>query len=215
MIKISVIAAAVAAAVLALAAAPASARCSDDNPCANAAPMNLDQFMKTWKPVGASTKKKYRTSRSARSTRRHTVEQAAAKPARETRPAREARQPVEAKVSAAAREPAQAPTVRMAAAEPAKPVETDGVAVTSFDAVNEIDAAIPERVQIVAFNEVNEIDLTAPPAPPAPKPSAPVETVSQAMAATPEADDLSWVGKLLLAAAGTLALAGAARLLVA
>jgi hypothetical protein len=205
MIKFSVIAAAVAA-IFAFAAAPASAGpCDDDRAtCSQASPMKLDTFMKTWKPVTASKQKKYRTSRSARSNRRHAVEQAAAKPARETQPAA-----AETRISAPTPEPA------VTAAAPATALETDGVAVTSFNAVNEIDAAAAGRVQIVAFNEVNEIDLAAPPAPPAPPPPAPVETVSQATAAEPAADDNSWIGKLLLAAAGTLALAGATRLLVA
>jgi hypothetical protein len=74
--------------------------------------------------------------------------------------------------------------------------------------VNELDQSAP-RIQVVAFNDVNEIDLAAPPAPPA------AETVSQAVSNNPEPADKSWIGKLLLAVAGTIALAGGARLLVA
>ncbi|MFL5094058.1 MAG: hypothetical protein ACJ8ES_02015, partial [Xanthobacteraceae bacterium] len=95
---------------------------------------------------------------------------------------------------------------KVAAAEPA--TQTDGVAVASFSEANDLDAAA-DRVQIVAFNEINDIDLTAPP------PPAPVETAGQSASPEQAPASYSWIGKLLLAAAGTLALAGASRLLLA
>lgn len=209
MAKIYVIAAAIAAVVLAFGAAPALAKpCDDDRATCSqgSSPMLLDQFMKTWKPATVSKQKKYRTSRA---TRRAAVREAAKRnaPARETQPVAETKAvaaPVPETIAAAA------PEQKLAAAE--STVETDGVAVTSFNEVNELDTQAA-RVQIVAFNEVNEIDLAAPP-PPAPKP-APKETMGQSIAAMSEPGDNSWIGKLLLAAAGTLALAGATRLLVA
>ncbi len=49
-------------------------------------------------------------------------------------------------------------------------------AVTSFNEVNELDAAaLTDQVQVVAFNEVNEIDLAAP------APPVPAETVGQSV----------------------------------
>lgn len=216
MTKICVIAAAIAAAVLAFAATPASAKACDDDTSACpqlSSPMKLDQFMKTWKPVTVSKqKKKYRTSRTSRrapvhEARKHHV------------PARE-KETTETKVAAATPVAAAAPEAVMppapenppVAVSPEPAVETTGVGVTSFNEVNELDTKAA-RVQIVAFNEVNEIDLTAPP--PLPAPKAPKETMGQSVSSTPGPADSSWIGKLLLAAAGTLALAGAARLLVA
>jgi hypothetical protein len=73
--------------------------------------------------------------------------------------------------------------------------------------VNETEG-FARQVQVVAFNEVNEVDLAAP-APPAPD-----ETVGQSVSAEQPAADTSWMGKLLLAVAGTIALAGATRFLV-
>jgi hypothetical protein len=97
----------------------------------------------------------------------------------------------------------------MLAAAPEDKAYTDGVAVTSQNEVNELDA-LADSVQVVAFNEVNEIDLAAPAAPLI------KETVGQAtVAPAPAPADNSWVGKLLLAVGGTIALAGAARFLIA
>ncbi len=198
MAQIRIIAAATVAVVFALSLQPAAARSDENAPAPNAAPqiaatqttalVQLDNFMKTWKPVTASKRVKKSKSKTA------------AKPA-----ARQAAtEPAPAEVTAF-----QTVTNPVAAPKPA--IETDGVAVTSFDEINELDAAAGQ-VQVVAFNEVNEIDLAAPPA------QAPVETTGQAISSQePAGPDRSWIGKLLLAAAGTIAIAiaGATRFLVA
>jgi len=198
------ITAAAAAVALAFVLSPAVARsCEDGNPCPGqqaTAPMKLDQFMSTWKPV-ASAKHRKKSSRVARHHKQReprAVEQAkAAEPA-----------PAEA-APAPAPTPVPAPVNTASAAVPEQPAATPEVPVTSFSEVNEIDAAV-DPVKVVASNEVNDIDLAAPPTP------ARAETVAQAVPADdPAPADNSWVGKLLLAAAGTIALAGAARLLMA
>ncbi len=94
------------------------------------------------------------------------------------------------------------------AAQPEQPIETDALAVTSSSDANETDGSA-SQVQVVAFNEVNEVDLAAP------APLAPAETVGQSVSAQEPAADTSWMGKLLLAVAGTIALAGVTRFLVA
>ena len=185
-------AAAAAALALAFAANPASARSCDDGnqACVSVAqqanPMKLDNFMKTWKPAGKS--KRVKKSKLAPAT---AVKQQAPGPA--------------VAETAVPDEP-----VSTVAEAPEKATETDGVAVTSFNEVNEIDAAA-DHVQVVAFNDVNEIDLAAPP------PLVPVpETTGQQMASPEQTPaDNSWIGKLLLAFAGTIAVAGTARLLIA
>lgn len=205
MTKFCVIAAAAAAVAFALTLSPASARpCDDDNAaCSNVrqmGPMVLDHFMKTWKPVGIS--KRSKISKKTRTVRKRSVQTVASKPA-DAEPA-----PSKQEATVAATPPAALlPGTVLAAAAPA--AETDGVAVPSFNEANEL-AAASDHVQIVAFNEVNEIDLAAPPPPPAP-----AETVGQMTAPEPAGVDYSWIGKLLLAAAGTLAVAGATRLLLA
>jgi hypothetical protein len=103
------------------------------------------------------------------------------------------------------------------AASPGKPTETDGVAITSFNEVNELDAAADQvqqapEVQVLAFNEINEIDQMTTPAPP----PVPARTIWQAVSSDDQTPmDKSWIGKLLLAVAGTIALAGATRFFVA
>lgn len=212
MTKILVIAAAAAAVMLAFTASPASAKPCDDDSSAcpqPSPPVKLDQFMNTWKPVSVTKqKKKYSASRSSRRTavreaKRHHQTSARAKVSA-----------AKTKVAVAAPKVMATPTPapeqpKAAAVEPQ--AETNGVAVSSFNDVNELDMQA-ERVQIVAFNDVNEIDLAAPPVA---APKAARETAGQSMARAPEPGDNSWIGKLLLAAAGTLALAGAARMLVA
>jgi len=202
--NIRAIAAAAAAVVLALTftPSPASARpCDDDTAICRdpAAPMRLDQFMKTWKSAATSSHgKKYRTLRTSR---RQAAQELAAKretPAAETKPAKSA--------AIEPPPPAEQPAIKVASAEPV--TETDGVAVASFSEANELDAAA-DRVQVVAFNEINDIDLAAPP------PPAPVETMGQSVSPEQPSTGYSWIGKLLLAAAGTLALAGATRVLLA
>lgn len=206
--RIRFIAAAAAAIVLALSLQPASAQSSDDanaNRVAAAqpasSPMKLDNFMKTWKPVSVSRRAKKSGSKSARRSSQPAARQVAAQPG--------------------AAETASVQAAGQSAQNPEKTIETDGVAVTSFNEVNELDAAAnmaaAHQVQVVAFNEINEIDLAAPPAPKAAAASPPpvrvyAETTGQAMASESQAPaDESWIAKLLLAAAGTIALAGAAR----
>ena len=185
--------------VLALALSPATARpCNDgDAACAEseqANPMKLDNFMKTWKPVAKSKRAK-----KTKSVRKPAVKEIASEPA----------------VAETAPPPAPMQTI---AAEPARSMETDDVRVTSSNEaevgttssneVKETDG-VASQVQVVGFNEVNEVDLAAPVAP------APAETFGQSVSAEEPASDSSWMGKLLLAVAGTIALAGATRFLVA
>ena len=205
---IRLIAAAAAAMAFALALSPASARsCEDDNAaCATGAqtsPMKLDQFMNTWKPVAVS-----KHTGKSKSARRHAHREAVAES--KSKPAAKAEQ-AEAKAQPAVTETAPPAAMLSAFATPPKPTtETNGVAVTSFNQPNELDAMADQaRIQVVAFNEINELDLAAPP------PPLPAETTGQSVAAEPTGADNSWIGKLLLAAAGTIALAGATRFLVA
>ena len=222
MIRICLIAASSATAlVLAFALSPALARsCNDDaTTCGSgaeqASPMKLDAFMSTWKPAGASKtpRKKSKTARVRRHGSHHATaeskskasatkaEVAAAKPepaAKETAPSAAETPP--------AVSPAKIAPTRVASAD--ETIVTGTVPVSSFSQANELDAAA-DQVQVVPFNEINELDLAAPPRP------LPTETVGQSMAAEQPAADSSWIGKLLVAAAGTIALAGAARLLVA
>lgn len=199
---IRILAAAAATAVaLAFALTPAAARpCDDGNEsCAEVAkrtaPMKLDGFMKTWKPAAVSKQKQSAVSKQKQSKKR----KAAPPPAAEPSVAESA--PAEITPSA---------PVNMLAAAPEKTIETDGIAITSFHEVNEIDAAA-DQVQVVAFNEVNDIDLAAPPAP-----VARYETTGQSVASPEQTPaDNSWIGKLLLAVAGTIAVAGTARMLIA
>jgi hypothetical protein len=209
MTYIRLIAAAATAIGVAFALSPASARsCNDGDACPTvaqaAAPMQLDNFMKTWKPVAVSKHKG-----KSKSARRRAAPEAAAE-AKSKKPAA-----VESEVAQAKPEPAvteAAPPAEPAntlAATSEKTVETDGVAVTSFSQPNELDAAA-DPIQVVAFNDINELDLAAPP------PPVPAETVGQSVASEEQMPaDNSWIGKLLLAAAGTIAIAGATRFLVA
>lgn len=184
-------------AVLALVwGSPASARSCDhgdaacvppSTPAAQSAPMKLDNFMQTWKPVAAA-----KASKKSRKASRQAVRQAAPKPA---------------VVTPVAEMPAAEPRSEAAASrEPT--VETNGVGIASFDEVNAIDAAADE-VMVVAASELNEIDLMSP------VPPAPAETTGQAVSPDEPPADSSWIGKLLLAVAGTIGLAGAARFLIA
>jgi hypothetical protein len=218
MTHIRMIAAAATAFAVAFALSPASARgCSDDKAndaaCTTAAeqaaaPMKLDQFMNTWKPVAVS---KHRGKRSKAARRRATQEAAAESKSKAAAAKSEVAEtkPVPAVTEAAVTETAPpAETASTVAASPENPVETDGVAVTSFTEANELDAAAPQ-IRVVAFNEVNDIDLAAP------SPPVSAETVGQSAASEEAPADNSWIAKLLLAAAGTIAVAGATRFLVA
>jgi hypothetical protein len=205
-IRLTAVAAA-AAVVLAFALSPATARpCDDDDAtCGESvsaqAPIKLDNFMKTWKPV-AKSKSSVAKSSAAKSS---------AKSSKRAKKSKFVRKPA---VKEIASEPAVAETtpppavMETLAANPEPPKETEAAGVTSFNEVNEIDAAA-SQVQVVAFNEVNEIDLRTP------APRAPAESVGQSVSAQQPAADSSWMGKLLLAVAGTIALAGATRFLVA
>jgi len=93
------------------------------------------------------------------------------------------------------------------AGQPSYAAETDGVAVTSADEMNELDAAA-DKVQVVAANELNELDMAADSNP------ATMAAVENAQPAAPVADN-SWIGKLLAALGGMVAVASAARLLIA
>ena len=203
---IGIIAAAAGVIALCFAYSPATAAsCADDNGSCNAAqnaPMKLDQFMSTWKPV--ATKKSAKKSKVVRTRSKKTAEPRVVKaaPPAETSPA-----PVA--------QTAPAPTLAAGALAPGmlagapKDKLTDGVGLTSAEEVNEIDA-VADTVQVVAFNVVNALDLAAPPAPPPAQ-----ETVGQAVTSHQTPADNSWIGKLLLAVAGTIALAGTARFLLA
>lgn len=209
---IRAIAVGAAMAVLAFAPAQSSARgCGDDKErtgcqtTAPASPVQLDQFMKTWKPASVSTSgKRTRSAWRSHRSRSHSQMASSHKSTSESKIASEPKESTEAKIAAAEPTPAAEQTTPTTAS-PFPAFETDGVAVTSYSEANELDQAAP-RIQVVAFNEINEIDLAAPL-------PAVTETVSQALASTPEPTDNSWIGKLLLAVAGILALAGGVRLL--
>jgi hypothetical protein len=209
MTYIRLIAAAATAIGVAFALSPASARsCNDGGDAAcptvaqEAAPMQLDNFMKTWKPVAVSKHK-----RKSKSARRRAAKEAVAEA--KSKPAAVKSEAAEAKPEPAVAEtapPAEAANTLAASSE--KTVETDGVAVTSFSQPNELDGAA-DPIQVAAFNEINELDLAAAP------PPVPAETVGQSVASEETPADNSWIAKLLLAAAGTIAIAGATRFLVA
>ena len=197
--SIRLTAAAGALVVLAFALSPATARpCSnDDAGCAESAqpnPMKLDKFIETWKPVAKSKRAK-----KTKSVRKPAGKKIASEPA----------------VAETAPGPAPMQTI---AAKPEPSMETDEVGVTSSNEVEvgitssiEMDETdgVASQVPVVAFNEVNEVDLAGPVAP------APAETFGQSVSAEQPAADTSWIGKLLLAVGGTIALAGATRFLVA
>jgi hypothetical protein len=186
-------------------------RCAEEQAASTeqaAAPVKLDQFMDTWKPVTVS---KHRGKRSKAAARRRATREAAAESKSKAAAAKS--EVAEAKPVPAVTEPAvtetapPAETASTLAASPENPAETDGVAVTSFTEANELDAAAGQ-IRVAAFNEVNDIDLAAPP------PPVPAQTVGQSAASEEAPADNSWIAKLLLAAAGTIAVAGATRFLV-
>src|ERR1700754_3595287 len=171
MSNIRITAAAAVAVVFAFTQVPAFAASCDDGDAGcsprrvaqQEAPMKLDNFMQAGKAASSS-----RTTKRAKTPRqpREALAKQAPKPA------------------AAPEETAPPPTVAavIPAAAPAPPERdvTDGVAVTSFNEVNQLDAAtppsLPDGVQLVTSNDVNEVDLAAPP------PAPPAETVAQAAA---------------------------------
>jgi len=187
--------AAAAIAALAFTLTPASARTCDDGTCTEVnpgAPLRLNQFLKHERAVNPARMAQKKT----------TVAKPAPAP---SVPVESPPEPTEPETDVAAD---AAP-----AAAPVKTSETDGVAVT--EEANEIDA-LADQVKVVAANELNEIDLAAD------KPSAspPPAYEPKALEALASADalpshDLSWIGKLLVAFGGSIAVAAAARLLVA
>jgi hypothetical protein len=200
--------AAVAATIVAFWMTPASARpCADaDTGCstkpAQPEAAKLDDFMTTWKPVTAS--KRVSHSKRASVSKRVKKSRSARKRAGQETVSRQ--QPAQSE--AVAEIAPQAETVAALTTAPEASNDTDGVAVNVASAGTELNLAPDEPVQVVAFNDVNELDLAAP------SPPAPAETVGQSTAPQAPADN-SWIAKLLLAVAGTIAAAGATRLLVA
>ena len=158
---IGIIAAAAGVIALCFAVSPATAAsCAEDNGSCNSArnaPMKLDQFMDTWKPVAAAKKraKKSKVVRTRSKKAEPRIVQAA--PPADRMPAPAAQTAPAATLAAGALAPG------MLAAAP-EDKQTDGVGLTSADEVNEIDA-LADTVQVVAFNEVNELDRAAPPRP--------------------------------------------------
>lgn len=191
-------------AALAFATAPARAcderfgPCKSVQPQAQAAPLSLSQFLKrsvqtTAAPAAAKPQ--------ARATKPRT--RTAAKPA--ARPA----------IADGFATPNAGPAPVLASEFPppsSRGSETDGVAITSAEDLNELDAAA-DTVRIVAANEVNEIDL-ATESIPAPPQNATV-AIHSAESSPQAPEEASWIGKVLAALGGVLAVASAARLLVA
>jgi hypothetical protein len=180
--------------------------CEASSIAATGTPLRLNQFVKPSRQVKiAGTKAKTRTAQSAGKTRARAAAKGASAMASSPRPASPPRQE-------AVSEGAQPPASTAQQAIEAK--ESNGVAITSADEVNELDAAALPAVQVVAANEVNELDLAAD--------AAPATTVTSDNAAVQNAEpapapaaDNSWIGKLLAALGGMVAIASAARLLIA
>ncbi len=191
----------IAAAATALAAAfvfmqaPASARPCDpgEAACAEArpgTPLRLNQFLKQ--------------KRAAKPAATH---EAQSKPAAAKAYAQSVPTPSESKTDVA-----QTPVLDSG---PVRTVETDGVAITSADELNEIDA-LAANVQVVAANELNEIDLAAGTPGLNAQALASMAAADHSVASTADTPaDRAWIGKLLAAIAGTIAVAAAARLLIA
>jgi len=191
--------AAAAIATLAFTLTPASARTCNDGACTETnpgAPLRLNQFLnhdRADKPAITAHRKS-----------------TAAKPAPESSaPVEPPPEPAEQETDVAADAAPVADSVKI--------IETDGVAVPSTEEVNEIDA-LADQVKVVAANELNEIDLAADTPSASPRPpyqSKAFEAMAAADAPPAAAQDLSWIGKLLMAFGGSIAVAAAARLLVA
>lgn len=185
-------------AALAFTLTPASARTCDDGACTEVnpgAPLHLNQFLKHERAVNPARMAQKKST--------------VAKPApKSSVPVESPPEPAEQETDVAAD---AAPV-----ANPAKTIETGGVAVTSTEEVNEIDA-LADKVKVVSADEVNEIDLGADTTSPSPAPPyEPKALEAMASADQPAAQqDLSWIGKLLIAFGGSIAVAAAARLLVA
>jgi hypothetical protein len=160
-------------------------------------PLSLNQFIKhprSAKTRGAQTAAKP----SARVT---------AKGASAMASARRPHSPPQQAVSETTQEPVET------AQETVESRETSGVAITSADQVNELDSAA-DAVQVVAANEVNELDLAADATPASTVTADTTMVQNAAPAPAPAADNLG-VGKLLAALGGMVAIAAAARMLIA
>jgi hypothetical protein len=182
-------------AVLTFALVPASAApCEGNGACAAAnpgSPLRLNQFMKNKRPA-------------------KTVQNSPKKPtAARAMPAAisEDRQ---------VEDPAEAPDAVAEVFEPesgpVRTIETNGVTVTSSDELNEIDTLAGD-VKLVGAEELNEIDLASNIMPIGPMQQT-TALDSMASDGAPTVDR-SWIGKVLAAFGGILAVAGAARLLIA
>lgn len=196
------------AAVAALTLTTASARSCDtrDGVCksgqakSQAAPLRLSQFLT---PGGSATAKSHRNSLSvAGKPHSRATAKAAARPVMAEAMTHPDPRPDTSVAPAEATEPA--PTLRAS--------ETDGVAVASADEINELDIAA-DAVKIVAANEVNEIDLAADVAPVAAQNG--IATVQAVATPNQPTADMTWIGRLFAALGGILAVASAARLLIA
>jgi hypothetical protein len=215
MIRIRLIAAAAAALGVGFTLSPASARsCDGGNTstrieharCAEAqpAPVKLDPVAETSQPVAAVPKQKAK-SKSVRHATREAKAEAKRKAAAVKAEAAEAK----AEPAAAETVPPSAAGTRVAAAGSETAIQPDGGAVASPAQPKQFDQTA-DQIQVVAANDMNEIDLTAPPPPPVR-----AETFGHSVASEQTPADNFWIPKLLLAAAGSIAVAGATRFLLA
>jgi hypothetical protein len=190
-------------------AAPASncpagaADCKASSIAMPGSPLSLNQFIKHPRPAKAAA-----TTATTRSAQRagKTGARVAARGASAMASARRPDSPPQETAGETTPQPVET------AQEPAESRETNGVAITSADQVNELDAAA-DTVQVVAANEVNELDLAAD-ATPVSTVTADTATVQNAAPAPAPADNV-WVGKLLAALGGLVAVASVARMLIA
>ncbi|HZS64530.1 MAG TPA: hypothetical protein VFA53_08550 [Xanthobacteraceae bacterium] len=191
----------------AVAAMPASAQpCAGrDASCSGArpgAPLALDQFLgsRPSPAQAASSHHKRHAKTTTAKTEAVKTETAKSEP--------ELGAPSEPAAKAAEEQSASEPSP-VTAAVPSAVGETDGIAVTSPDQWNTLDAEADD-VKVVSANELNEIDLAAPPAAVESQP----KDGLQAMAQAEEPGDSRWIGKLLTAMGITLAAVAAVRLVV-
>ncbi len=172
---------------------PGEAACAEARP---GAPLRLNQFLKQKRAAKPAVVDEARNRPPA------------AKADSEPAPA----QPAENVTVESKTDVAQAPA---SDSGPVRTVETDGVAITSADELNEIDA-LATNVQVVAANELNEIDLASGTPGLNARALASMASADPSVASTSDTPaDRAWVGKLLAAFAGTIAVAAAARLLIA
>jgi hypothetical protein len=207
-IRIMVGAAAIAAFTFAL--APASARSCEhrDSACAESgpgAPLSLLQFTKQHRTAKAAHGRMHEKPVIAKSTPKVSAAATAAQASADL-PA-----PADSTADVAKAAPPSA-AAAVATDASADTPETDGVAVVAPDAWNEIDARA-DKIKVVDPDDVNEIDLAAGPAPAAAGEDS--KALASMAAAGEPTGDSHWLGKLLAAIGGTIALAAGARLLIA